>query len=56
MRRPLKEKKGLSPEYNNVLRMGLAEFNCLYKMSLVPETNYSLYLDIVLVLVLDSFC
>ncbi|CAF1995215.1 nuclear intron maturase 2, mitochondrial isoform X2 [Brassica napus] len=42
--RPLKEKKGLSPEYNNLLRMGLAESidGLVYtRMSLVPETDYS---------------
>ncbi|KAJ4901444.1 hypothetical protein Rs2_15395 [Raphanus sativus] len=42
--RPLKEKKGLSPEYNNLLRMGLAESidGLVYtRMSLVPETDYT---------------
>ncbi|KAL4585976.1 hypothetical protein LXL04_010604 [Taraxacum kok-saghyz] len=44
LRRPLKEKKGQSPEYNNLLRMGLAESieGLQYtRMSLVPETDYS---------------
>ncbi|CAM8983477.1 unnamed protein product [Rhodiola kirilowii] len=44
LRRPLKEKKGLSPEYNNLLRMGLAESieGLQYtRMSLVPETDYT---------------
>lgn len=42
--RPLKEKKGLSPEYQNLLRMGLAESieGLKYtRMSLVPETDYT---------------
>ncbi|KAG4946118.1 hypothetical protein JHK87_042125 [Glycine soja] len=42
--RPLKEKKGQSPEYQNLLRMGLAESidGLQYtRMSLVPETDYS---------------
>lgn len=42
--RPLKEKKGQSPEYHNLLRMGLAEsIDGLQftRMSLVPETDYS---------------
>ncbi|TQD73595.1 hypothetical protein C1H46_040876 [Malus baccata] len=42
--RPLKEKKGQSPEYHNLLRMGLAESidGLQYtRMSLVPETDYS---------------
>ncbi|XP_027332638.1 nuclear intron maturase 2, mitochondrial isoform X2 [Abrus precatorius] len=42
--RPLKEKKGQSPEYQNLLRMGLAEsIDGLHytRMSLVPETDYS---------------
>lgn len=42
--RPLKEKKGISPEYQNLLRMGLAESieGLKYtRMSLVPETDYS---------------
>lgn len=42
--RPLKEKKGQSPDYHNLLRMGLAEsINGLQytRMSLVPETDYS---------------
>lgn len=42
--RPLKEKKGLSPEYQNMLRMGLAESieGLKYtRMSLVPETDYT---------------
>ncbi|KAL9320623.1 hypothetical protein ACSQ67_012462 [Phaseolus vulgaris] len=44
--RPLKEKKGQSPEYQNLLRMGLAEsIDGLHytRMSLVPETDYSLF-------------
>ncbi|MFS8003605.1 putative domain X protein [Helianthus anomalus] len=44
LRRPLKEKKGQSPEYNNLLKMGLAESieGLQYtRMSLVPETDYS---------------
>ncbi|XP_057537843.1 nuclear intron maturase 2, mitochondrial isoform X2 [Amaranthus tricolor] len=44
--RPLKEKKGLSPEYQNLLRMGLAESieGLKYtRMSLVPETDYTLF-------------
>ncbi|KAL3646972.1 Nuclear intron maturase 2, mitochondrial [Castilleja foliolosa] len=42
--RPLKEKKGQSPEFHNLLRMGLVESidGLLYtRMSLVPETDYS---------------
>ncbi|KAK9691573.1 hypothetical protein RND81_09G205500 [Saponaria officinalis] len=42
--RPLKEKKGLSPEYQNMLRMGLVESieGLKYtRMSHVPETDYS---------------
>ncbi|KAI6679286.1 hypothetical protein NL676_033167 [Syzygium grande] len=42
--RPLKEKKGQSPDYHNLLRMGLAESidGLQYtRMSLVPETDYS---------------
>ena len=42
--RPLKEKKGLSPEYQNMLRMGLVESieGLRYtRMSLVPETDYT---------------
>ncbi|WCJ20716.1 Intron maturase type II family protein [Euphorbia peplus] len=42
--RPLKEKKGLSPEYHNWLRMGLAESidGLQYtRMSLVPEADYT---------------
>ncbi|XP_051116749.1 nuclear intron maturase 2, mitochondrial [Andrographis paniculata] len=42
--RPLKEKKGQSPEYHNLLRMGLVESidGLQYtRMSLVPETDYS---------------
>ncbi|KAK7847463.1 nuclear intron maturase 2, mitochondrial-like [Quercus suber] len=42
--RPLKEKKGQSPEYHNLLRMGLVEsIDGLHftRMSLVPETDYS---------------
>ncbi|PNY00694.1 hypothetical protein L195_g023979 [Trifolium pratense] len=42
--RPLKEKKGQSPEYHNLLRMGLAESidGLQYtRMSLVPETDYT---------------
>lgn len=42
--RPLKEKKGQSPEYHNLLRMGLVESidGLMYtRMSLVPETDYS---------------
>ncbi|KAK7331267.1 hypothetical protein VNO77_25487 [Canavalia gladiata] len=42
--RPLKEKKGQSPEYQNLLRMGLAESidGLQYtRMSLVPETDYT---------------
>lgn len=42
--RPLKEKKGQSPEYHNLLRMGLAEsIDGLHytRMSLVPETDYT---------------
>uniref|UniRef100_A0A2P2Q5S0 Putative mitochondrial protein ymf11 n=1 Tax=Rhizophora mucronata TaxID=61149 RepID=A0A2P2Q5S0_RHIMU len=42
--RPLKERKGASPEYHNLLRMGLAESidGLQYtRMSLVPETDYS---------------
>ncbi|VFQ65044.1 unnamed protein product [Cuscuta campestris] len=44
LRRPLKEKKGQSPEYQHLLRMGLAESidGLLYtRMSLVPETDYT---------------
>lgn len=42
--RPLKEKKGQSPEYQNLLRMGLVESidGLQYtRMSLVPECDYS---------------
>ncbi|KAK4803057.1 hypothetical protein SAY86_001260 [Trapa natans] len=42
--RPLKERKGQSPEYHNLLRMGLVEsIDALQytRMSLVPETDYS---------------
>ncbi|KAK2988097.1 hypothetical protein RJ640_023846 [Escallonia rubra] len=42
--RPLKEKKGQSPEFQNLLRMGLAESidGLQYtRMSLVPETDYT---------------
>ncbi|XP_028079377.1 nuclear intron maturase 2, mitochondrial [Camellia sinensis] len=42
--RPLKERKGQSPEYHNLLRMGLVESidGLMYtRMSLVPETDYS---------------
>ncbi|KAK7246134.1 hypothetical protein RIF29_40993 [Crotalaria pallida] len=42
--RPLKEKKGQSPEYQNLLRMGLAESidGLQYtRMSLVPEADYT---------------
>lgn len=42
--RPLKEKKGLSPAFNELLRMGLAESidGLLYtRMSLVPEPDYT---------------
>ncbi|KAG5524023.1 hypothetical protein RHGRI_030882 [Rhododendron griersonianum] len=42
--RPLKEKKGQSPEYHNLLRTGLVESidGLMYtRMSLVPETDYS---------------
>ncbi|EXB57734.1 putative mitochondrial protein ymf11 [Morus notabilis] len=42
--RPLKEKKGQSPEYHNLLRMGLVEsIDGLHytRMSLVPETDYT---------------
>ena len=42
--RPLKEKKGQSPEYHNLLRMGLVESidGLQYtRMSLVPETDYN---------------
>lgn len=42
--RPLKEKKGSSPEYHNLLRMGLAESidGLQYtRLSLVPETDYT---------------
>ncbi|XP_058104167.1 nuclear intron maturase 2, mitochondrial [Magnolia sinica] len=42
--RPLKEKKGQSPEYHNLLRMGLVDSidGLQYtRMSLVPETDYS---------------
>ncbi|KAM7278871.1 hypothetical protein ACFE04_006005 [Oxalis oulophora] len=42
--RPLKERKGQSPEYHNLLRMGLAEsIDGLQftRMSLVPETDYT---------------
>ncbi|CAH9082212.1 unnamed protein product [Cuscuta europaea] len=44
LRRPLKEKKGQSPEYHHLLRMGLVESidGLLYtRMSLVPETDYT---------------
>ncbi|XP_019190979.1 PREDICTED: uncharacterized protein LOC109185410 [Ipomoea nil] len=44
LRRPLKEKKGQSPEYQQLLRMGLVESidGLLYtRMSLVPETDYT---------------
>lgn len=42
--RPIKEKKGQSPEYHSLLRMGLAEsIDGLQftRMSLVPETDYT---------------
>ncbi|KAF5735454.1 putative RNA binding protein [Tripterygium wilfordii] len=42
--RPLKEKKGQSPEFHNLLRMGLVESidGLQYtRMSLVPETDYT---------------
>ncbi|KAG9450992.1 hypothetical protein H6P81_010957 [Aristolochia fimbriata] len=42
--RPLKEKKGQSPEYHNLLRMGLVDSidGLLYtRMSQVPETDYT---------------
>ncbi|XP_077235198.1 intron maturase, type II family protein [Tasmannia lanceolata] len=42
--RPLKEKKGQSPEYHNLLRMGLVDSidGLQYtRMSLVPETDYT---------------
>lgn len=42
--RPLKERKGMSPEYQNLLRDGLVESiePLLYtRMSLVPETDYT---------------
>lgn len=42
--RPLKEKKGQSPEYHNLLRMGLVESidGLQYtRMALVPETDYT---------------
>ncbi|EEF33607.1 nuclear intron maturase 2, mitochondrial [Ricinus communis] len=42
--RPLKDKKGSSPEYHNLLRMGLVESidGLQYtRMSLVPETDYT---------------
>ncbi|XP_020247965.1 uncharacterized protein LOC109825525 [Asparagus officinalis] len=42
--RPLKDKKGLSPEYHNLLRMGLVDSvdGLQYtRMSLVPETDYT---------------
>lgn len=42
--RPLKERKGQSPEYQNLLRMGLAESidGLQYtRMSLIPETDYT---------------
>ncbi|KAL3610317.1 hypothetical protein D5086_001337 [Populus alba] len=42
--RPLKEKKGSSPDYHNLLRMGLAESidGLQYtRMSHVPETDYT---------------
>lgn len=42
--RPLKEKKGQSPEYHNLLRMGLVDSidGLQYtRMTLVPETDYS---------------
>ncbi|KAL3501869.1 hypothetical protein ACH5RR_036318 [Cinchona calisaya] len=42
--RPLKDRKGQSPEYHNLLRMGLVESidGLQYtRMSLVPETDYS---------------
>lgn len=42
--RPLKERKGQSPEYHNLLRMGLVESveGLQYtRMSLVPETDYT---------------
>lgn len=44
LRRPLKERKGQSPEYQNLLRMGLVESidGLLYtRMSLIPETDYT---------------
>ncbi|KAE8731952.1 putative Zuotin [Hibiscus syriacus] len=42
--RPLKERKGQSPEYQNLLRMGLAESidGLQYtRMSLIPEADYT---------------
>lgn len=42
--RPLKEKKGLSPEYHNLLRMGLVDSVDglqFTRMSLVPEADYT---------------
>ncbi|XP_068642602.1 nuclear intron maturase 2, mitochondrial [Aristolochia californica] len=42
--RPLKEKKGQSPEYHNLLRMGLVDSidGLLYtRMAQVPETDYT---------------
>ncbi|KAE8729636.1 regulator of nonsense transcripts 1-like protein [Hibiscus syriacus] len=42
--RPLNERKGQSPEYQNLLRMGLAESidGLQYtRMSLIPETDYT---------------
>ncbi|XP_022738436.1 nuclear intron maturase 2, mitochondrial-like [Durio zibethinus] len=42
--RPLKERKGQSPEYQNLLRMGLVESidGLQYtRMSLIPETDYT---------------
>ncbi|KAJ0970756.1 hypothetical protein J5N97_018715 [Dioscorea zingiberensis] len=42
--RPLKDKKGQSPEYHNLLRMGLVDSidGLQYtRMSLVPETDYT---------------
>uniref|UniRef100_A0A1D1YVJ8 Putative mitochondrial protein ymf11 n=1 Tax=Anthurium amnicola TaxID=1678845 RepID=A0A1D1YVJ8_9ARAE len=42
--RPLKDKKGQSPEYHNLLRMGLLDsIDGLHytRMSLVPDTDYS---------------
>lgn len=44
LQRPLKDKKGQSPEYNELMRMGLVESieGLQYtRMSLVPETDYT---------------